>query len=75
VLQEITQLVEQKLASSGSEVKATFDADAVCFVPLLLFPCKRILYFATGHELSCSLLGLLVFLSCCTLTISLCLAA
>ncbi|XP_068465657.1 probable serine protease EDA2 isoform X1 [Phaseolus vulgaris] len=28
VLQEITQLVEQKLASSGSEVKATFDADA-----------------------------------------------
>ncbi|WVZ23806.1 hypothetical protein V8G54_002350 [Vigna mungo] len=27
VLQEITQLVEQKLASSGSKVKATFDAE------------------------------------------------
>lgn len=50
VLQEITQLVEQKLASSGSKVKATFDAEDVCFVLLLHFPCKSILYFATGHE-------------------------
>jgi len=74
VLQEITQLVEQKHASSRSEVKATFGAEDVCLVPLLHFPCKSVLYFATGHELSCSL-GFLVCLSGCKLTISLCFAA
>lgn len=72
VLQEITQLVEQKLASSGSKVKAIFDADDVWFVPLLHFPCKSILLIC--HRTFCSL-GLPVCLSCCALIISLCFAA
>ncbi|CAJ1942415.1 unnamed protein product [Sphenostylis stenocarpa] len=41
VLQEATQLVEHKLASNGRELKAVFDADDVCSIPLLHFPCKN----------------------------------
>lgn len=42
-LQEITQLIEHKLATSGKELKASFDAADVCSVRFLLFPCKSIL--------------------------------
>ena len=37
VLQETTQLIEHKLASNGEELKASFNADDVWSVPVLLF--------------------------------------
>lgn len=36
VLQETTQLIEHKLATNGKELKASFNADDVRSVPLLL---------------------------------------
>jgi hypothetical protein len=33
VLQEITQLVETKLATDGKALRSIFNADDVCFVP------------------------------------------